>query len=386
MRKIKKNEGYTQIDIIISIIILILFTTLISSLFYNSYVSSIKSKRNSEANIYLTRILESIELIKYDDLENEIINVVNKIDSEKLSGVIVGNSSTTGNLSTPYKAEVEIKNYNETDGNSNKEDLIKKITITIKYKSENNNEESITARRLKTREIIAKDSLDIVPSIYEGMIPITSETQATSKYAENWFDYAGGKVAKVMLQDGNYDSITGAITSEGSSLVFIPRFAYKLNSDGNVDIKFLNKDNTCKDGSSTEILYEGDNIENDKYYLAKCFSQSHIQTSGIWIGEYLCKKNSDGNNGEQIYIGKKTTSNNYKYWTNLTDVEKQEKCNYLISDGANYGLKGDENAKVADSDIYSMIEKLKKSKYKYIAEAIQENETDYEGSFRVIVY
>ena len=81
MRKIKKNEGYTQIDIIISIIILILFTTLISALFYNSYVSSIKSKRNSEANIYLTRILESIELIKYDDLENEIINVVNKIDS-----------------------------------------------------------------------------------------------------------------------------------------------------------------------------------------------------------------------------------------------------------------------------------------------------------------
>ena len=33
-----------------------------------------------------------------------------------------------------------------------------------------------------------------------------------------------------------------------------------------------------------------------------------------------------------------------------------------------------------------MLEKLKKSNYKYIAEAIQENETDYEGSFRVIIY
>ena len=386
MKNLKKNNGFTQADIVISIVILMLFTTLVSALFYNSYISSIKSKRHSEATTYLSKIFESTELISYNNLENEIIDVINKIDSDKLSGTIVENGNAQANLSTPYKAEVEIMNYNQMEGNTDKEDLVKQITVTIKYNSRRDKEETITAKRLKTKETIYKDRLEIIPNLYEGMIPISSETQATNKYATNWFDYSKEKVAKIMLQDGNYNTDTGEITNEGSSFVYVPRFAYKINADESVEIKFLNTDNTCKDGSSTEINVETSNIENDKYYLPSCFSQNNIQVAGIWIGEYLSKRNTEGNNGEQIYIGKKDESNNYKYWTNLTNEEKQEKCNYLISDGANYGLKGDETAKIADTNINNMLEKLKKSNYKYIAEAIQENETDYEGSFRVIIY
>ena len=386
MKNLKKNNGFTQADIVISIVILMLFTTLVSALFYNSYISSIKSKRHSEATTYLSKIFESTELISYNNLENEIIDVINKIDSDKLSGTIVENGNSQANLSTPYKAEVEIMKYNQMEGNTDKEDLVKQITVTIKYNSRKDKEETITAKRLKTKETIYKDSLEIIPNLYEGMIPISSETQVTNKYATNWFDYSKEKVAKIMLQDGNYNTDTGEITNEGSSFVYVPRFAYKINADESVEIKFLNTDNTCKDGSSTEINVETSNIENDKYYLPSCFSQNNIQVAGIWIGEYLSKRNTEGNNGEQIYIGKKDEANNYKYWTNLTDEEKQEKCNYLISDGANYGLKGDETAKIADTNINNMLEKLKKSNYKYIAEAIQENETDYEGSFRVIIY
>lgn len=386
MKSIKKNDGFTQADIVISIVILMFFTTLISTLFYNSYVSSTISKRHSEATTYLTRIFESMELISYDDLENEIINVINEIDIEKLSGTIVENGNITTTLSTPYKTEVEIVNYNKMDGNTDKEDLVKQITVTIKYKSRNNKEENITAKRLKTKETIFKDNLEIIPNIYEGMIAISSTTQATNKYATNWFDYSKEKPAKIMLQDGNYNTETGEITNEGSSFVFIPRFAYKIDLEGNVDIKFLNTDNTCKDGSSTEIYTERENTEIDKYYLPSCFSQDNIQVSGIWIGEYLSKKNTEGNDGEQVYIGEKNEVNNYKYWTDLTDEEKQEKCNYLISENANYGLKEDEIAKVADSNIYDMIEKLKKSNYKFITEEIQENEQDYVGSFRIIIY
>lgn len=386
MKNLKKNNGFTQADIVISIVILMLFTTLVSALFYNSYISSIKSKRHSEATTYLSKIFESTELISYNNLENEIIDVINKIDSDKLSGTIVENGNSQANLSTPYKAEVEIMNYNQMEGNTDKEDLVKQITVTIKYNSRKDKEETVTAKRLKTKETIYKDSLEIIPNLYEGMIPISSETQATNKYATNWFDYSKEKVAKIMLQDGNYNTDTGEITNEGSSFVYVPRFAYKINADESVEIKFLNTDNTCKDGSSTEINVETSTIENDKYYLPSCFSQNNIQVAGIWIGEYLSKRNTEGNNGEQIYIGKKDEANNYKYWTNLTNEEKQEKCNYLISDGANYGLKGDETAKIADTNINNMLEKLKKSNYKYIAEAIQENETDYEGSFRVIIY
>ena len=106
MKNLKKNNGFTQADIVISIVILMLFTTLVSTLFYNSYVSSMSSKRHSEATTYLSKIFESTELISYDNLENEIIDVINKIDSNKLSGTIVENGNTQANLSTPYKAEV----------------------------------------------------------------------------------------------------------------------------------------------------------------------------------------------------------------------------------------------------------------------------------------
>lgn len=384
--KLRENKGFTQVDIVVSIIILMLFTTLVSTLFYNSYISAVSSKRHSEATTYLSKIFESIELISYDNLENEIKDVINKIDSNKLSGTIVENGNAQKNLSTPYKAEVEIMNYNQMEGNTDKEDLVKLITVTIKYNSRKGKEETVTGKRLKTKEIIYEDSLEIIPNLYEGMIPISSETQATNEYATNWFDYSNEKAAKIMLHDGNYIPDTGEITNNGSSFVYVPRFAYKMNADESIEIKFLNTDDTCKDGSSTEINVESDSIESDKYYLPSCFSQNNIQVEGIWVGEYLSKRNTEGNDGEQIYIGKKDEANNYKYWTNLTDEEKQQKCNYLISDGANYGLKGNETAKVADTCINNMLEKLKKSDYKFIAEEIQENETDYQGSFRVIIY
>ena len=84
MKNLKKNSGFTQVDIVISITILVLFTSLISALFYNSYISSTISKRHSEATTYLSKIFESMELISYDNLENEIIDVINKIDSNYL--------------------------------------------------------------------------------------------------------------------------------------------------------------------------------------------------------------------------------------------------------------------------------------------------------------
>ena len=112
MKSFAENKGFTQIDIIVAIFILMLFTTLIASLFYNSYVSSIGNKRNAEATSYLTQIFETIDLINYDDLQDEnlgIVSKINHIDSSKISGTYAGNGIEKQELSTPYKVEVEIK-------------------------------------------------------------------------------------------------------------------------------------------------------------------------------------------------------------------------------------------------------------------------------------
>ena len=227
MSKLKNNKGFTQVDIAISICILMLFVTLIASLFYNSYTSSTMNKRNAEASIYLSQIFESIDLIDYDELKDEekgIVAKINKIDEQKISAQYVENASTENQLTTPYKIYVEVTNKSESynnesisngvgvgvpddpDNNNNinsaQDDLIKIITLAIKY-NVNQKEQTISAKRIKIRELPYEDSSEIMPNILDGMLPLTNEEnpQITTRYSSDWFDYSNEKPAQVTLQD-----------------------------------------------------------------------------------------------------------------------------------------------------------------------------------------
>lgn len=227
MNKLKNNKGFTQVDIVVSICILMLFVTLIASLFYNSYISSTTSKRNAEASIYLSQIFESIDLIEYNELKDEkegIVAKINKIDEQKVSAQYVEEQTNQNTLSTPYKIYVAVTNKDESynnesisngvgvgvpdDPNNNnniniqQDDLIKIITITIKYNI-NQKEQTISAKRIKIRELPYEDSFGIIPNILEGMLPLTNEEnkQITTKYSSQWFDYSNAKPAQVTLQD-----------------------------------------------------------------------------------------------------------------------------------------------------------------------------------------
>ncbi len=196
MSKLKNNKGFTQIDIVVSICILMLFVTLIASLFYNSYVSSTTNKRNAEASVYLSQIFEEIDFINYEKLEDAqegIVAKINIMDIGKISAQYVEEQTNQNTLSTPYKIYVEV---------SNKDDLIKIITITIKYNI-NQKEQVLSAKRIKTRQFSYEDSLEIIPNLLDGMLPLTNEQNAkiTTKYSSNWFDYSNTNVAQVTLQD-----------------------------------------------------------------------------------------------------------------------------------------------------------------------------------------
>ncbi len=398
MNKLKNNNGFTQTDIIVSIAILFLFVGLVATLFINSYNASTESKRNAEATAYLTQIFESIDLINYDELDSEEKGIVKKIDElnkpeeigekKKISATYVENGNPKEQLSTPYKVEVEITNYNQTEGNTEKEDLVKIITITIKY-NVNNKEQKISSKRLKTKEIAYIDNLEIAPIYYNGMIPLVYDNlqQQTTIYASNWFNYQDQKVAQITLKDNlSYENEnSGKISNLGSVFVYIPRFAYNIEESGNVNIKLLNTDNTCKDGSSTTIYNEEDNIDNSKYYIPSCFSQNGIQIEGMWLGKYLSKKNLDGNNAN-VQISVVPEGENENYWTDLTEEQKQERADYIIDENSNYGIKQNANAKVADDSINNMIEKLKGTDYDFIYSAIEEKENAQEGAFRIFIY
>lgn len=117
--------------------------------------------------------------------------------------------------------------------------------------------------------------------------------------------------------------------------------------------------------------------------MSQSFTQENIELEGIWIGKYLCKKNVDGIN-ENIHIT--SEQDNPQIWTGLTDSQKQEKISQMTSQNNTYGLTQDITIKIVDNNIYDLIEKLKLSNYLFISDKIQEDETNYVGSFRIYMY
>ena len=130
---IKSNSGFTMADLVVALSIFVIFTGIIGSLFYSAYKINMQVKMSGNAMYYAMQILEDIDKIPYDQ-------VTNGMEESYISKY----SITSG-----FSLEIDVSNYNE--GNS-KEDLIKKVKLTITYDLAGNTEE-IVVNRLKVKEI-----------------------------------------------------------------------------------------------------------------------------------------------------------------------------------------------------------------------------------------
>ena len=172
----------------------------------------------------------------------------------------------------------------------------------------------------------------ITVKLTEGMVPVTYNDGDSSWYVATeeeitngtWYEYIDtsivgnenqSKWANVMLRDNlKVEGVTNAstatleemygkkVTSEGSMYVWIPRYAYKIASGyhtdqaGEILIKFLNTDNTYKDGSSTSIvlanpLYGADLNSSTTFKVHPAFSWEKedgtpVELEGIWVGKF----------------------------------------------------------------------------------------------------
>lgn len=154
LKKIKKNNGITQMDLTIAVIVIVLFVSVITTLFYNVYIRGQYVKRLSEANGLVVQILESISSLPYDDIvieENSLLvsTLLDKIGIEKQS---IENSVYIGNISG-YTITVKVEKYTDLERNKNKsdlEDVIKIINVKVEYKvSDNVNQVQISTVRTK---------------------------------------------------------------------------------------------------------------------------------------------------------------------------------------------------------------------------------------------
>lgn len=129
---IKKDNALAGIDIVISIIVIIIFSSLILSLIQNNAMENLKISKETMAMIYITEIFENIGIAKYDEvIEEKVDNFIPKEASEN------------------YTIDIKInENFEEIQEG---QEIIKKISLTLKYNI-GNKEYECYMERLKVRE------------------------------------------------------------------------------------------------------------------------------------------------------------------------------------------------------------------------------------------
>lgn len=132
---IKSEKGFTIQDLLIAIIILGIFTGVVSSIMISWHNLNVQTIVSGNATYYAIQIMEKIDKVSYDTVTNDIIT--SWISEEDL------------NIPSSYTVTFNVQNYNE--GNE-KEDLIKKVELTISYNIRGS-EEKIVLNKLKIKEI-----------------------------------------------------------------------------------------------------------------------------------------------------------------------------------------------------------------------------------------
>lgn len=279
-RFLKSNKGITGADAVLGVALAILFSGIIATLSYNIYVTSSSLKRSSKALEYITSTFEYVATQYYDNVtEDNIKEYINNLD-EKIST----------NEGKPYKAQVSVTKYNQIEGNTDKLDLVKEITMSVTYKL-GDKDQTIEIKTAKSREKLEVpnkpnlDKLAITERQYIYPIKYVNENwKVTSKDDTNWYDYNRGLWGTVVVTT-TQKSIGDVITyADGTIYLWVPRFEYSPNpnSEDKYVVNFLykntNKRIVVKEGitriEDRELKSVKDSIPNE-------FIQN--ENTGVWI-------------------------------------------------------------------------------------------------------
>ena len=163
------------------------------------------------------------------------------------------------------------------------------------------------------------------PKVTTGMIPIKWKNNTwvvCSQDDAEWYNYNDKKEwANVMLSDGTYKADTVAVgqtvaeSDLGSMYVWIPRYAYKIAEEKNIEVTFL-KGNT-NEGSDGVIYTTDESTDTSKTAIVHpAFNLGGTELNGFWVAKFEASgTNKDGNavgnasasSGAQQYAPDSTT-------------------------------------------------------------------------------
>lgn len=257
MEYLKKNGGFTGIDIAMAILIITVFMSVISSLYINLYITNVDILRKEKAIGYATSILEKIDELYYSEVNSENFKVIkNSNGSESIAGI---------NIDRGYNASINIVTYDPDNINI---DVVKNIDLKITYEV-GNKEKSIEFTKIKERENIF---IPNIPDLKSEMVAVkynsNDELIQTNFSDSSWYDYSDKRWAMAVMK--NMVLSNGKVNDNADIYIWIPRFAYMGNN-----VEFIyGKGNKTVDKNGSLI-----NISSD-YVIPSEFSNDEL---GIWI-------------------------------------------------------------------------------------------------------
>ncbi len=166
------------------------------------------------------------------------------------------------------------------------------------------------------------------PKVTSGMIPIKhngTDWVVCSKEDPEWYSYDDTKKwANVMLSDGTYKEgkvQEGQVVREnelGSMYVWIPRYAYKIVADKNIEVNFL-KGNTNTDKNGKEYTTNESVDTKTTAIVHPAFNLGGGQLSGIWVAKF----EASGTNKDGQAVGNaNSSSSSQQYAPDETTIAK----------------------------------------------------------------
>ena len=132
--KLKSNKGVTITDVVVAVIILSVFTGVVGNLYYLIAKNNNLIKYNTVAVYNAIKIAEDIDKISYDEVTEDLNT----------------NIKDRYNIPEGFSAQVKVVKYSDED--STKQDIIKRVNITIKYKFLEE-DKTYNLEKLKIKEI-----------------------------------------------------------------------------------------------------------------------------------------------------------------------------------------------------------------------------------------
>lgn len=293
---LKGQKGFAASDALIAVLIIALFAGLIATISYNIYLSNSSIKRMSKANEYIVDVFEYIDKTYYDEVTKE--NIIKYFNGKyyynqdgstpKSNAEVKIKEQDEETLNTPFKAEINIVKYNETEGNTDKLDLVQEITMTVTYKL-GNKDQTIEMKKTKSRENLKTPNtpdfnlLELQEGYNVYPIKKASNTWKVCDKSDNsWYDYPSGKwalaikTAKTLSLDEEID--VNNLLEDEEIFAWIPRYAYD-STNNKIQFLFSNSNNYIENIDGYNKLIS---IDDSNYIVSDSFLNGEENLVGIW--------------------------------------------------------------------------------------------------------